>query len=53
MLKGKLLIIEILTILFVPGVMTFYIAMTGKKLFKQIHNRKKDGAIEKLNCYTE
>ena len=45
MIKGKFIILEILSIIFVPGVMTLYIVVTLRKLAKKISFRKKFVAI--------
>ena len=41
MLKGKLIFLEILSIIFVPGVMTLYIVLTCKKIAKKFHFKEK------------
>lgn len=53
MIRGKLLILEILSIIFVPGVMTFYLVCTSKKLIQKFNQRKKLVAIPIESCYTE
>ena len=53
MLKGKLMILEILSIIFVPGVMTLYIVLAIKKLAKKNHFKENLVAIDTQNCYTE
>ena len=53
MFKGKFMILEILSIIFVPGVMTLYIAVYLRKLAKKINFKKKFVAIPSEGWYTE
>ena len=53
MFKGKFMILEILSIIFVPGVMTLYIAIALRKFAKKVSFRKKFVAIPSEGWYTE